>query len=104
MCRTTPLTHRYDSLPETLDETFDDEAEIAPPADAAEALDRLRDLFAECEIAARRFFGFAQIDGIDFDIRCAYAGLAGRLVRTAGGIAGRLERAERAASAKPSRS
>lgn len=77
------------------------EPEHTPPADAAEAMDRLRLLFAECERSAVHYFHRAQADGIDFDIRCAYAGLAGRLVRTASNIASRLDRAERANAALP---
>jgi hypothetical protein len=69
---------------------------IAPPADSAEALDRLRGLFAECEASARYYFTRSMRQGLDFDMRCAYAGLAGRLVRTAANLAGRLERSERA--------
>jgi hypothetical protein len=62
-------------------------------------MDRLRLLFAECERSAVHYFRRAQAEGIDFDIRCAYAGLAGRLVRTASNIASRLERSERAGAA-----
>lgn len=72
-----------------------------PPANAAEAMDRLRGLFAECEAGASFYLRLSLVEGIDFDIRCAYAGLAGRLVRTASNIAGRLDRAERAAPRQP---
>lgn len=63
---------------------------IAPPADAEEAEQRMADLFAECERSARRYFRRAEEDGLDFDIRCAYANVAGRMVRAAAMVAGAL--------------
>ncbi len=50
----------------------------------------LNQLFAECERSARRYFERAEADGLDFDIRCAYAGAAARMVRTAALLAGHL--------------
>lgn len=63
-----------------------------PPADGAEATDRLRVLFAECERSAQRYFERSEAEGLDFDIRCAYAGLAGRLVRAAAALATHMDR------------
>ena len=63
-----------------------------PPADAAEAADRLRALFAECERSARRYFARAEADGLDFDMRCAFAGVANRMVRAAAIVAVQMAR------------
>ncbi len=63
-----------------------------PPADGEEAMDRLRALFAECERGAKRYFERAETEGLDFDIRCAYAGLASRLVRAAAAISAHMNR------------
>lgn len=78
------------------------ETDPAPPADAAEAMARLKGLFADCETQARFFFSLAVLPALDFNRRCAYGGLAGRLCRTAANIAGRLDRAERV-TLKPGR-
>jgi len=64
----------------------------APPADAEEAAGRLRALFAECERSARRYFLRAEADGLDFDMRCAYAGVADRMVRAAAIVAAQMGR------------
>ena len=63
-----------------------------PPADAEEAMRRMADLFAECERSARRYFERSELDGIDFDIRCAYAGIASRMVRAAAMVAAAIGR------------
>lgn len=59
----------------------------APPADAEEALARMARLFAECERSARRYFARSEEEGLDFDMRCAYAGVASRMVRAAAMVA-----------------
>ena len=69
--------------------------EIVTPANAAEAMGQLRVLFAECEATARYYMARSRISSLEFDIRCTYAGLAGRLAGTAGGLAGLIERTER---------
>mgnify|MGYP001302845159 CR=1 FL=1 len=61
--------------------------EITPPADAEEAVRRMAELFSECERSARRYFARAEEDGLDFDMRCAYAGVASRMVRAAALVA-----------------
>lgn len=61
--------------------------DIAPPPDGQEAALRMRTLFAECERSARRYFERAEADGLDFDMRCAYAMVANRMARAAAVIA-----------------
>ena len=71
---------------------------VVKPADAAETMDRLKGLFAECEASARYYMARSRLKHLDYDMRCAYAGLAGRLAGAAGGLASRIERAERSTS------
>ena len=61
--------------------------ETTPPVDAEAALASLRALFARCDDSARRYFERSEADGIDFDIRCAYAGIANKMVRAAAIVA-----------------
>ncbi len=69
--------------------------ETPPPADGEEAATRMRTLFAECERSALRNFARAEADGLDFDMRCAYAMVANRMARAAAVIAaGMGQRAE----------
>ena len=99
--------NRLENLPDLRDKADPPSAQpplypaIVTPADAAETMDRLRGLFAECEASARHYMARSRLVGLDFDIRCAYAGLAGRLASAAGGLAARIERAERQSPPAP---
>lgn len=64
----------------------------APPADADEALAAMRELFAECNRSARLYFKWSEADGLDFDMRCAYATVANRMVRAAALVAAAIAR------------
>ncbi len=65
---------------------------LTPPADAEEALAAMRELFAECNRSARLYFKWSEAEGLDFDMRCAYATVANRMVRAAAVVAAAISR------------